>query len=98
MFHGVLDEARNLASGRFITSEATTVNASFFEALAADGDLGRTRGIDGTLKKFNLDALLLPTDGMFPLHYNLPIIVNMGFYFRLHLDTSGHRRISCRHR
>ena len=79
MFHGVLlDETRNLASGRFITSEATTVNASFFEALAADADLGRTRGIDGTLKKFNLDALLLPTDGMFPLHYNLPIIFNMG--------------------
>ncbi|KAF8493345.1 amidase signature enzyme [Gautieria morchelliformis] len=51
------------SQSQFITSEATTVNASFFEALAADADLGRTRGIDGTLKQFNLDALLIPTDG-----------------------------------
>ncbi|VDB86848.1 unnamed protein product [Peniophora sp. CBMAI 1063] len=47
----------------FIESENTTVDAAFFAALAADADLGRTRGIDGTLKKFNLDAILLPTDG-----------------------------------
>ena len=47
---------------RFIASENTTVNQAFFKAVAADKDLGATRGIDATLKAFNLDALLLPTD------------------------------------
>ncbi|KAI0078089.1 amidase signature enzyme [Panus rudis PR-1116 ss-1] len=47
----------------FIASENTTVNQTFFDALAADKDLGQTRGIDATLKLFNLDALLLPTSG-----------------------------------
>ncbi|KAF8531845.1 amidase signature enzyme [Gautieria morchelliformis] len=50
------------SQSQFIISEATEVNASYFEALAAEEDLGRTRGIDGALQKFNLDALLLPTD------------------------------------
>ena len=53
---------------RFISSEETTVNASYFKALAADEDLGRTRGIDGALKKFNSDALLLPTYGCLFFH------------------------------
>ena len=48
---------------RFIASENTTMDAAYFAALTADADLGRTRGIDATLKKFNLDAILLPTDG-----------------------------------
>ena len=39
------------------------MNQQFFDALAADKDLGQTRGIDGTLKLFNLDALILPTSG-----------------------------------
>lgn len=47
---------------RFIASENTTVDQAFFNAVAADKDLGATRGIDATLKAFNLDALLLPTD------------------------------------
>ncbi|TBU30400.1 amidase signature enzyme [Dichomitus squalens] len=47
---------------QFITSENTTVDQAFFDAVAADKDLGATRGIDATLKAFNLDALLLPTD------------------------------------
>ena len=47
---------------RFITSENTTVDQAFFDAVAADKDLGATRGIDGTLQTFGLDALLLPTD------------------------------------
>lgn len=46
---------------RFIASQNTTVDQAYFDALAADKDLGQTRGIDGTLKKFNLDALLLPS-------------------------------------
>lgn len=48
---------------RFIASDAAIVDDDYYAALAADEDLGRTRGIDATLKKFNLDAILLPTDG-----------------------------------
>ncbi|KAI0062507.1 amidase signature enzyme [Artomyces pyxidatus] len=48
---------------QFLAAENTTVDAAYFTALAADKDLGQTRGIDGTLKKFNLDAILIPTDG-----------------------------------
>lgn len=39
------------------------MDAAYFAALAADHDLGRTRGIDATLQMFGLDAILLPTDG-----------------------------------
>lgn len=48
---------------RFIISEATTINDTYFAALASDYDLGRTRGIDATLEKFKLDAIIIPTDG-----------------------------------
>lgn len=48
---------------RFIACENTTMDAAYFAALAADHDLGRTRGIDATLQTFGLDAILLPTDG-----------------------------------
>ncbi|RDX52417.1 amidase signature enzyme [Lentinus brumalis] len=47
---------------QFITSENTTVDQAFFDAVAADKDLGATRGIDATLKAFKLNAILLPTD------------------------------------
>ncbi|KAJ7026769.1 amidase signature enzyme [Mycena alexandri] len=49
---------------QFIASEATDgFDAAYFAALAADHDLGSTRGIDFVLKKFNLDALVLPAPG-----------------------------------
>lgn len=48
---------------RFIASENTTADQAYFDALAADKDLGQTRGIDATLKMFNLDTLILPTSG-----------------------------------
>ncbi|KAI9437995.1 amidase signature enzyme [Lactarius indigo] len=48
---------------QFIAAENTTRDAAYFAALAADHDLGRTRGIDATLAKFKLDAIILPTDG-----------------------------------
>lgn len=52
------------APDRLIESQATTGrNASFFQALAFDKDLGATRGIDAALKQFNLDALVLPAPG-----------------------------------
>ncbi|KAI0649775.1 amidase signature enzyme [Trametes meyenii] len=47
---------------QFIASENTTVDQAFFDALGADKDLGATRGIDGALAAFQLDALILPTD------------------------------------
>ena len=50
---------------RFIDAEATTGrNSSYFQSLAFDHDLGRTRGIDAALKQFNLDALVLPAPGL----------------------------------
>lgn len=50
---------------RLIESEATTGrNASYFQSLAFDHDLGRTRGIDAALQQFNLDALVLPAPGL----------------------------------
>lgn len=51
------------SQSQFIKSENTTQDAAYFQALAFDLDLGRTRGIDATLKEFSLDALVLPTDG-----------------------------------
>lgn len=47
-----------------IESEATTGrNASYFQSLAFDKELGATRGIDAALKAHNLDALILPAPG-----------------------------------
>lgn len=50
---------------RLIASEKTTVNQTYLDALAADKDLGQTRGIDATLKPFDLDAFILPTSEAF---------------------------------
>ncbi|KAG5335744.1 hypothetical protein C0989_000487 [Termitomyces sp. Mn162] len=48
-----------------IRSEATTGHDSTFAAaLAMNRDLGGTRGIDAALQKYNLDALILPSDGL----------------------------------
>ncbi|KAF8240536.1 amidase signature enzyme [Tricholoma matsutake] len=51
------------SQSKFIQAENTTVDAAYFAALAFDYEMGRTQGIDATLKEFNLDALLLPTNG-----------------------------------
>lgn len=42
------------------------MNATYFNALAFDYEMGRSQGIDATLQMYNLDALLLPTDGVYP--------------------------------
>ncbi|KAK1220636.1 hypothetical protein PQX77_016587 [Marasmius sp. AFHP31] len=48
-----------------IDSERTNgFNATYFQALAFDHDLGRTRGIDAALRDHNLDALILPATGL----------------------------------
>ncbi|KIJ35770.1 hypothetical protein M422DRAFT_180252 [Sphaerobolus stellatus SS14] len=68
-----------------IESQATTgKNATYFAALAADHDLGRTRGIDAALKQFKLDALVLPAPGLTTVPAAIagyPIVtVPLGFY------------------
>ncbi|KAJ7115101.1 amidase signature enzyme [Mycena crocata] len=40
------------------------MDATYYAALAADRDIGSTRGIDSALKQFNLDALVLPAPGV----------------------------------
>ncbi|CAF1269398.1 unnamed protein product [Adineta steineri] len=49
----------------FLEAQNTTHLQDFVytNALAIDFDLGRRRGIDATLKKYNLDALIAPTEG-----------------------------------
>ncbi|KAJ7914560.1 amidase signature domain-containing protein [Mycena leptocephala] len=50
---------------RFIQAEATNgFDAEYFAALTADHDLGSKQGINFVLKKFNLDALVLPAPGL----------------------------------
>jgi len=47
-----------------IRAEATKgFDDAYFAALAADRDLGSTRGIDVVLEKYQLDALVLPAIG-----------------------------------
>ncbi|KAF8994513.1 amidase signature enzyme [Cyathus striatus] len=81
-----LEEPTNFTDqSELIESEATTGrNASFFQALAFDQDLGSTRGIDATLKKFKLDALVLPAPGFTTVPAAIvgyPIVtVPLGFY------------------
>lgn len=49
---------------RLIQAQATTGrNASFFQSLAFDKELGGARGIDAALSEHGLDALLLPSAG-----------------------------------
>ena len=49
---------------RLIRAEATKgFDDAYFAALAADHDLGSTRGIDAVLEKYQLDALVLPATG-----------------------------------
>ncbi|KAJ3567295.1 hypothetical protein NP233_g6459 [Leucocoprinus birnbaumii] len=69
----------------FIRAEATTgFDTTYFTALAADHDLGSTRGIDEVLKQHNLDALVLPATGFTTVPAAIvgyPIItVPLGFF------------------
>ncbi|KAG5644846.1 hypothetical protein DXG03_007576 [Asterophora parasitica] len=49
----------------FMTAEATVgFDSSYLAALAANHALGATRGIDAALKMYNVDALVLPSDGL----------------------------------
>jgi len=69
---------------QLITSEATTADETYHAALAKNLELGRTRGIDATLKKFNLDAIIIQSNGFASTPAAIagyPIItVPLGFY------------------
>ncbi|KAF8452586.1 amidase signature domain-containing protein [Boletus edulis BED1] len=47
---------------QFYTSEASKEDEKYYEAVKKGYQLGRTDGIDATLKKFALDAIVLPSN------------------------------------
>jgi amidase len=60
--------ARPYADNQFTISllqsqNTTGYDAAYYQALAFNHELGRTRGIDYALKKYKLDALVLPSGG-----------------------------------
>jgi amidase len=68
-----------------IESQATTgFNASYYQSLAFDKELGATYGIDAALKTYALDALVLPAPGYTTVPAAIagyPIVtVPLGFY------------------
>ncbi|KAJ3862436.1 amidase signature enzyme [Lentinula novae-zelandiae] len=59
-----LEEPVNFTS-QFIASEATTgFTDAYFQSLAFDKELGGAQGIDAALEMFDLDALVLPAQGL----------------------------------
>ncbi|KAG6875281.1 hypothetical protein C0992_004471 [Termitomyces sp. T32_za158] len=86
-----------------IRSEATQGHDSVFStALAANRDLGATRGIDAALQEHNLDALVLPSDGLTstpPAIAGYPVIsdctlVPLGFFREdVAIGTAGPRTV-----
>lgn len=59
----ISDAPCNSYTPRFTESDATITDEKYYAALAANEDLGRTRGIDAVLKEHALDAIILPTAG-----------------------------------
>ncbi|KIM38862.1 hypothetical protein M413DRAFT_419820 [Hebeloma cylindrosporum] len=81
-----LEKPKGFASQSILIESEATVgrNATFFESLAFDRDLGATRGIDFVLKAHNLDAIVLPAPGFTTTPAAIagyPIVtVPLGFY------------------
>lgn len=71
------------------------MNATYFNALAFDYEMGRSQGIDATLKMNNLDALLLPTDGVY-LCLSMPIYTYQCYVLpdRIYFSPCSHRWVS----
>ena len=62
--HTIIPHDLHCLNHSFLAAERTTGrNATFFQSLAFDKDLGATRGIDAALKQNNVDALVLPAAG-----------------------------------
>ncbi|KAF9238056.1 amidase signature domain-containing protein [Melanogaster broomeanus] len=50
---------------QFYKSESSKEDEHYYEAIRKDYELGRAEGIDATLKKFKLDAIILPSSYSF---------------------------------
>ncbi|KAK0205143.1 amidase signature enzyme [Desarmillaria ectypa] len=82
--HPDLEEPANFTD-QLIESEATSgFDDAYFNALAIDRELGGSMGIDATMKEFDLDALVLPSQGFtttIAAIIGYPIVtVPLGFY------------------
>ncbi|TFK78316.1 amidase signature enzyme [Polyporus arcularius HHB13444] len=49
------------SQSQFITSQNSSADQAYYDAIIANRELGGKHGIDATLHKYGLDALLLPT-------------------------------------
>ncbi|KAK0236303.1 amidase signature enzyme [Armillaria nabsnona] len=84
--HPDLEEPTNFTDqSELIESEATSgLNAAYFNSLSIDRELGGSMGIDAALKEFDLDALVLPSQGFtttIAAIVGYPIVtVPLGFY------------------
>lgn len=70
------------------------VDDAYLAAVADHTELGRTRGIDAVLQRFNLDAILLPTDGasIFDVLDDQEGL-NAFVCYRFHEHTGGYSRV-----
>ncbi|KAG8763152.1 hypothetical protein FRC12_008681 [Ceratobasidium sp. 428] len=74
--HQDLEEPEGYADqiGLSWINDTSGYNSSYYDALYNDYDVGRTRGIDATLRAHKLDALVLPSNGIhltnFSYNYN----------------------------
>ncbi|KAJ8082276.1 hypothetical protein PM082_008125 [Marasmius tenuissimus] len=92
-----LEKPENFANqSSLIESEGTNgFNTTYFQALALNHDLGRTRGIDAALHDHDLDALVLPATGFLRTRpaaiAGYPIVtVPLGFYpDNVNIGTAG---------
>ncbi|KAF9224888.1 amidase signature enzyme [Gyrodon lividus] len=57
-----LPEPYHTDQSQFYKSEDSKEDEQYYEAIKKDYELGRTEGIDATLKKFRLDAIVLPSN------------------------------------
>ncbi|KAG6864455.1 hypothetical protein C0991_009382 [Blastosporella zonata] len=79
-----------------IRAEATTGrDAAFFAALAANRDQGATRGIDSALQTHNLDALVIPTNGLTSTPAAMAGYPVVSGLFVLHCSTGSGVQINC---
>ncbi|KAH9063172.1 amidase signature domain-containing protein [Lactarius vividus] len=47
----------------YYSSQSKSINDEYYQTIERNHALARTNGIDATLKEFDLDAMILPTDG-----------------------------------
>ncbi|KAH9171824.1 amidase signature domain-containing protein [Lactarius sanguifluus] len=50
----------------YYSSQSKSINDEYYQTIERNHILARTNGIDATLKEFDLDAMILPTDGEVP--------------------------------